>query len=111
MVGLPDHGPPEGDAARSGKLDWDLWIGPAAYRPYHPIYHPMSWRGCWDFGTGALGDMGCHILDPAFWALKLGHPTRVEATTTHYQPEVAAETYPAPRSFVMNSRHVVTCLQ
>jgi predicted dehydrogenase len=75
-------------------LDWDLWIGPAAYRPYHPIYHPMSWRGFWDFGTGALGDMGCHILDPAFWTLKLGHPTRVEATTTHYEPEVAAETYP-----------------
>jgi len=75
-------------------LDWDLWLGPAQDRPYHPIYHPMSWRGFWDFGTGALGDMGCHILDPAFWVLKLGQPTRVEATTTHYQPEVAAETYP-----------------
>ncbi len=75
-------------------LDWDLWLGPAAYRPYHPIYHPMSWRGFWDFGTGALGDMGCHILDPAFWTLRLGHPTRVEASTTHYEPEVAAETYP-----------------
>jgi len=75
-------------------LDWDLWLGPAAYRPYHPIYHPMSWRGFWDFGTGALGDMGCHILDPAFWTLQLGHPTRVEASTTHYEPEVAAETYP-----------------
>ncbi len=75
-------------------LDWDLWLGPAAYRPYHPIYHPMSWRGFWDFGTGALGDMGCHILDPAFWTLQLEHPTRVEASTTHYEPEVAAETYP-----------------
>ncbi len=75
-------------------LDWDLWLGPVQYRPYHPIYHPMSWRGWWDFGTGALGDMGCHILDPAFWVLKLGQPTRVEATTTHYQPEVASETYP-----------------
>jgi len=75
-------------------LDWDLWLGPVQQRPYHPIYHPMSWRGFWDFGTGALGDMGCHIIDPAFWALKLGQPTRVEATTTHYQPEVAAETYP-----------------
>jgi predicted dehydrogenase len=75
-------------------LDWDLWLGPVQYRPYHPIYCPMSWRGWWDFGTGALGDMGCHILDPAFWVLKLGHPTRVEATTTHYQPEVASETYP-----------------
>lgn len=75
-------------------LDWDLWLGPVQHRPYHPIYHPMSWRGFWDFGTGALGDMGCHILDPAFWTLKLGQPTRVEATTTHYQPEVASETYP-----------------
>jgi predicted dehydrogenase len=75
-------------------LDWDLWLGPAPYRPYHPIYHPMSWRGFWDFGTGALGDMGCHIIDPAFWVLNLGHPTRVEATTTHYQPDVASETFP-----------------
>jgi predicted dehydrogenase len=75
-------------------LDWNRWLGPVAYRPYHPTYHPMSWRGWWDFGTGALGDMGCHILDPAFWALNLGHPERVEAATTHYIPEVAAETYP-----------------
>jgi predicted dehydrogenase len=75
-------------------MDWDLWLGPVQYRPYHPIYHPMSWRGFWDFGTGPLGDMGCHIIDPAFWVLKLGQPTRVEATTTHYQPDVAAETFP-----------------
>jgi predicted dehydrogenase len=75
-------------------LDWDLWLGPAKYRPYHPIYHPTTWRGFWDFGTGPLGDMGCHILDPAFWTLKLGHPTSVEATTTHFDPEVAAETFP-----------------
>lgn len=74
-------------------LDWDLWLGPAPYRPYHPVYCPTTWRGWWDFGTGALGDMGCHILDPAFYALKLGHPRRVEATTTHCDPEVAAETY------------------
>lgn len=75
-------------------FDWDRWLGPVAYRPYHPIYHPMSWRGWWDFGTGALGDMGCHILDPAFWVLNLGHPERVEAVTTHCIAEVAAETYP-----------------
>ncbi|MDQ1257416.1 MAG: Gfo/Idh/MocA family oxidoreductase [Candidatus Hydrogenedentes bacterium] len=75
-------------------LDWDLWIGPAEMRPYHPIYHPMSWRGFWDFGTGPLGDMGCHILDPSFWGLKLGHPVSVEATTTHCDEEVAKETYP-----------------
>ncbi len=89
IMARPKETPPVPDS-----LDWDLWLGPAPYRPYHPIYHPMSWRGFWDFGTGALGDMGCHILDPAFWVLNLGHPTRVEATTTHYEPEVAAETYP-----------------
>jgi predicted dehydrogenase len=60
-------------------LHWDLWLGPAPERPYHPAYHPFAWRGWWDFGTGALGDMGCHILDTAFWALDLGYPTSVEA--------------------------------
>ena len=75
-------------------LDWDLWLGPVAYRPYHPIYCPTTWRGWVDFGTGSLGDMGCHILDPAFWALKLGHPTSVQASTTHYRPKFSSETYP-----------------
>ena len=75
-------------------LNWDLWLGPAQYRPYHPAYVPIYWRGWLDFGTGALGDMGCHILDPAFWALRLGSPSSVEANTTHYEEEVAAETYP-----------------
>jgi predicted dehydrogenase len=89
MMKRPTETPPVPET-----LDWDLWLGPAQYRPYHPIYCPTTWRGFWDFGTGPLGDMGCHILDPAFWALKLGHPTRVEATTTHFDPEVAAETYP-----------------
>jgi predicted dehydrogenase len=75
-------------------LDWDLWLGPAQYRPYHPDYCPTKWRGWWDFGCGALGDMGCHILDPAFWALKLGHPSSIQATTTHWEPEVSSETFP-----------------
>jgi predicted dehydrogenase len=60
-------------------LDWDLWLGPAAERPYHPDYQPFKWRGWWDFGTGALGDMACHIMDAAFWALDLKHPSSVEA--------------------------------
>ncbi len=85
----PDETPPVPES-----LDWDLWLGPATARPYHPIYHPMTWRGFVDFGTGPLGDMGCHILDPAFWALDLGHPTSVQATSTHYLPEVSSETYP-----------------
>lgn len=75
-------------------LNWDLWLGPVAYRPYHPDYVPTKWRAWQDFGTGALGDMGCHILDPSFWALDLGAPESVQATTTHWQPEVSSETYP-----------------
>jgi predicted dehydrogenase len=69
----PDPRPvPEG-------LNWDLWLGPAPYREYHAGLHPFSWRGWWDFGTGALGDMGCHFFDVAVWGLKLGQPTSVEA--------------------------------
>ena len=54
------------------ELDWDLWIGVAPMRPYNPGYAPFKWRGWWDFGCGAIGDMACHIMDPAFWSLKLG---------------------------------------
>ncbi|KPK78153.1 MAG: hypothetical protein AMJ79_00550 [Phycisphaerae bacterium SM23_30] len=63
-------------------LDWDLFLGPAPERPYHPAYHPFVWRGWWDFGTGALGDMGCHAFDPIFRALELEHPTSVQASST-----------------------------
>jgi predicted dehydrogenase len=63
-------------------LDWDRWIGPAPFRPYHEIYAPFNWRGWWDFGTGALGDMGCHIMDMPVWALELSHPTAVQASFT-----------------------------
>lgn len=63
-------------------LDWDLFIGPAKMRPYNSIYHPWNWRGWWNYGTGVLGDMGCHILHPAFKALKLGHPISVEASSS-----------------------------
>jgi predicted dehydrogenase len=71
-------------------LDWDLWLGPASERPYNPAYVPFAWRGWWDFGTGALGDMGCHYFDPVVRALKLGPPSSVEATSTR----VNEETYP-----------------
>src|SRR5207253_10948246 len=63
-------------------LDWDLWLGPAHARPYHSAYAPVSWRGWWDFGTGALGDMGCHIIDHPVGALNLGAPTSGDARTT-----------------------------
>jgi predicted dehydrogenase len=72
-------------------LDWDLFIGPAPVRPYHPAYHPFKWRGWWDFGTGALGDIGCHSLDPIFRALKLKYPQTVQAVSTL----VNEETYPS----------------
>ena len=65
-------------------LNWDSWIGPAAYRPYHPAYLPEKWRGWWDFGTGSLGDLGLHIMDPAFWALKLKYPESVEGNISTY---------------------------
>jgi len=70
-------------------LDWNLWIGPAPNRPYHYANHPFNWRGWWDFGTGALGDMGCHGFDPIYRALKLGHPTSVCASSTKLFPETA----------------------
>ena len=63
-------------------LDWDLFIGPAKMRPYHNLYTPWNWRGWWDFGTGALGDMACHILHPVFFGLHLGHPTKVQGSST-----------------------------
>ncbi|MDR0757486.1 MAG: Gfo/Idh/MocA family oxidoreductase [Tannerella sp.] len=63
-------------------LDWDLFTGPAAVRPYNSIYHPWNWRGWWPYGTGALGDMACHIMHPVFKALKLGYPTKVQGSST-----------------------------
>ena len=68
-------------------LDWDLWLGGAPVRPYHPVYHPRSWRGWIDFGTGALGDMAIHNMDPAFYALDLGLPVATEARTSLLMPE------------------------
>ncbi|MEI6669092.1 MAG: Gfo/Idh/MocA family oxidoreductase [Acidobacteriota bacterium] len=68
--------PAETPAVPAG-LDWDLWIGPAPMRPYHPAYHPFSWRSWFDFGCGALGDMACHVMDAAYSVLKLGYPTSV----------------------------------
>lgn len=64
------------------KVNWDLFIGPAKFREYNSIYTPWNWRGWWDFGTGALGDMACHILHPVFKALNLGYPTKVQGSST-----------------------------
>ena len=80
---------PAGSPPVPSTLNWELWLGPSPYRPYNPAYVPFNWRGWWDFGTGALGDMGCHILDYPFWALKLGSPTSVEAYSTPVYKETA----------------------
>ena len=84
-VGRPKDTPPV-----PATLNWDLWLGPAPERPYHPAYLPFKWRGWWDFGTGALGDIGCHAMDPVFRALKLGAPLSVQASSTR----VNEETFP-----------------
>lgn len=98
--GMP--GRPAGEDPVPGTLDWKLWIGPAPMRPFksvwpegnpvpdlslknwggRAVYHPFNFRGWWDFGCGALGDMGCHYLNTPYRALKLGYPTRISATTT-----------------------------
>ena len=65
-------------------LDWDVWLGPAPWRPYHPALCHFVWRGWWDFGTGAIGDMGAHLIDQPFWALRLGHPLTVQASSSKY---------------------------
>jgi len=63
-------------------LDWDLFVGPAKMRPFNEIYHPWNWRGWWDYGTGALGDMACHILHPVFVGLELGYPTQAQGSSS-----------------------------
>jgi len=90
---------PPGTDPVPAHLDWDLWLGPAPFRPYkdkYPdenrhVYHPFCWRGWWDFGTGALGDMGCHIFNAPMWALRLGPPRSVEVVDC---AEVKKETFP-----------------
>ncbi|MDQ1257960.1 MAG: hypothetical protein QG656_2568 [Candidatus Hydrogenedentes bacterium] len=81
---------PEDTPSVPEKLDWDLWLGVAPERPYNPAYLPFKWRGWYDFGTGALGDIGCHAFHSIFKALKLAYPTSVESCST----QVFQETYP-----------------
>jgi predicted dehydrogenase len=84
-------------------MAWDLWLGVAPSRPYNPGYAPFKWRGWWDFGCGAIGDMACHIMDPAFWALKLYEAknytvevTHVEGLTKETAPKKAVIKYQFP---------------
>lgn len=80
---------PKGKVAIPKTLDWDLFIGPAQKRDYHPEYHPWIWRGWWDYGTGALGDMGCHLLDVPNYALQLGQPLAFQASSSLVNTESA----------------------
>ncbi len=83
-IETPTDRPPTPDT-----LDWNLWLGAAPERPYNPAYVPFAWRGWWDFGCGALGDIGCHAMDAAFWALDLGAPTSVQAETSQRMKDAA----------------------
>src|SRR6478735_5646582 len=79
-----------GSYAPPDKLAWDLFLGTSRYIEYHPIYHPFNWRGWTDWGVGAIGDMGAHLIDSSFWSLDLDYPTSVETTSTPYNHD----TYP-----------------
>ncbi|MBN1816275.1 MAG: Gfo/Idh/MocA family oxidoreductase [Sedimentisphaerales bacterium] len=75
-------------------LNWDLWLGPAPWRKYNPIYLPGSWRSWTPFGSGTIGDWICHVVDPVFWALDLGSPVSVQAQADGWNPEKHGDTYP-----------------
>ena len=75
-------------------LDWDLWLGPAQERPYHPAYLPGAWRGWVPFGNGTVGDWVCHVVDPVFWALDLGAPKTIQAEVKDYDPKTQGDAYP-----------------
>ncbi len=91
---------PKGGMKIPKTLDWDLFIGSAKMRSYDPAYTPWNWRGFWDFGTGALGDMACHIMDPVFWALDLKYPISINASSTlanfYSAPQAEVVTYTFP---------------
>ncbi len=84
---------PKGQKEIPDGIAWDQFIGPAEWVDYTPAYHPFKWRGWWNFGTGALGDMGCHLIDPAFRVLGLGYPTEVECSAGSVQFMVTADLF------------------
>ena len=94
-------------------LNYDIWLGPAPEKPYHPDILHFNWRGLWDYGTGAMGDMGAHIFDAPVWALKLGMPTRIQATSSPYStdflPQAEWVTYEFPARDNMPAVKVTWC--
>src|SRR5262245_29784307 len=91
-----------GDVSIPAGLDWDLFLGPAPEVLYHPIYHPFNWRGWFDWGTGAIGDMAAHLIDHPYWALGLRYPTSVEATSTPWGTDGQSK----PASYPLSSQIV-----
>lgn len=88
-------GKPKYNAFVPAELDWNLWLGPAKWEDYKDGYVPFNWRGYWNYGTGALGDMGCHLIDPAFKTVGLGYPSQVECSeAVIYEQMWTAANYP-----------------
>jgi predicted dehydrogenase len=83
-----------GDYPVPDSLSWDLFLGPAPYVPYHPVYHPFNWRGWVEWGCGAIGDMGAHLIDHPYWALDLGFPTTIETVSTPFNANQSPSCYP-----------------
>jgi len=110
---------PQGDIKRPEgmpvpqTLNYDIWLGPAPYKPYNPEALHFNWRGLWDYGTGAMGDMGAHIFDAPIWALNLGMPTKIQATSspysTDYMPLCEMVTYEFPARGDMPAVKVTWC--
>jgi predicted dehydrogenase len=97
---------PKDKPAPPKDMNWDSWIGPAPMVDFHPAYHPFKWRGWWSFGTGALGDMGCHLIDPPFRTLGLNYPTEVECSvgtiyTRDWTPEYLPDSCPPSSTVTM----------
>lgn len=99
---------PSGDFTIPTELDWDLWLGPAKKIPYHPAYLPFNWRGWWAFGTGALGDMACHILDPVYRLLPISYPESAECSVATVWKEMwndTQNTEACPPASIIHLRH------
>ncbi len=100
----PQGNLPRPEALKPPKtLNYDVWLGPAPNKPYNPVLLHFNWRGLWDYGTGAMGDMGAHIFDAPLWALNLGLPTKIQATSSPYSSEYLPQcewvTYEFPERF------------
>ncbi len=100
MPEIPQDRPPV-----PSTLDYDLWVGPADYRPYHPSFCPYGWRFWWDYGTAEAGNWGCHILDIPFWALDLKYPLRVDATGPAVDPERTPKSMQVRYEFPARGQH------